>query len=159
LGRERRGLARAEAAESTGTAAAVEIDWDVGDVVEVEVDEPIGVETIEAPIEIDWDVRGFVVEDAGDARAETNVEKETNGLAKAESRDDSTTNDSSSSRLRSGAPSPIASSALACWTTCSSSARFSRSARRMPARRANPRRFSRRRRRRSARVSATPPNF
>ena len=85
------------AAESTGTPAAVEIDWDVGDVVEVEVDEPIGVETIEAPIEIDWDVRGFVVEDAGDARAETNVEKETNGLAKAESRDDSTTNDSSSS--------------------------------------------------------------
>jgi hypothetical protein len=84
-------------AESTGTAAAVEIDWDVGDVVEVEVDEPIGIETIEAPIEIDWDVRGFVVEDAGDARAETNVEKETNGLAKAESRDDSTTNDSSSS--------------------------------------------------------------
>ncbi len=85
------------AAESTGTPAAVEIDWDVGDVVEVTVDEPIGVETIEAPIEIDWDVRGFVVEDAGDARAETNVEKETNGLAKAESRDDSTTNDSSSS--------------------------------------------------------------
>ena len=83
------------AAESTGTPAAVEIDWDVGDVVEVTVDEPIGVETIEAPIEIDWDVRGFVVEDAGDARAETNVEKETNGLA--ESRDDSTTNDSSSS--------------------------------------------------------------
>ena len=83
------------AAESTGTPAAVEIDWDVGDVVEVEVDEPIGVETIEAPIEIDWDVRGFVVEDAGDARAETNVEKETNGLA--ESRADSTTNDSSSS--------------------------------------------------------------
>jgi hypothetical protein len=77
--------------------AAVEIDWDVGDVVEVEVDEPAGVETIEAPIEIDWDVRGFVVEDAGDARAETNVEKETNGLAEAESRDDSTTNDSSSS--------------------------------------------------------------
>jgi hypothetical protein len=62
-------------------------------------------------------------------------------------------------RLRSGAPSPIASSALACWTTCSSSARFSRSARRMPARRANPRRFSRRRRQRSARVSATPPNL
>jgi hypothetical protein len=85
------------AAESTGTPAAVEIDWDVGDVVEVTVDEPIGVETIEAPIEIDWDVRGFVVEDAGDARAETNVEKETNGLAEAESRDDSTTNDSSSS--------------------------------------------------------------
>jgi hypothetical protein len=91
------------AAESTGTAAAVEIDWDVGDVVEVEVDETIGVETIEAPIEIDWDVRGFVVEDAGDARAETNVETESNGfvstktLAKAESRDDSTTNDSSSS--------------------------------------------------------------
>jgi hypothetical protein len=91
------------AAESTGTPAAVEIDWDVGDVVEVEVDEPIVVETIEAPIEIDWDVRGFVVEDAGDARAETNVETESNGfvstktLAKAESRDDSTTNDSSSS--------------------------------------------------------------
>jgi hypothetical protein len=91
------------AAESTGTPAAVEIDWDVGDVVEVEVDETIGVETIEAPIEIDWDVRGFVVEDAGDARAETNVETESNGfvstktLAKAESRDDSTTNDSSSS--------------------------------------------------------------
>jgi len=84
-------------AESTGTPAAVEIDWDVGDVVEVEVDEPAGVETIEAPIEIDWDVRGFVVEDAGDARAETNVEKETNGLAEAESRDDATTNDSSSS--------------------------------------------------------------
>ena len=84
-------------AESTGPSAAVEIDWDVGDVVELTVDEPIGVETIEAPIEIDWDVRGFVVEDAGDARAETNVEKETNGLAKAESRDDSTTNDSSSS--------------------------------------------------------------
>jgi hypothetical protein len=61
------------------------------------VDEPAGVETIEAPIEIDWDVRGFVVEDAGDARAETNVEKETNGLAEAESRDDATTNDSSSS--------------------------------------------------------------
>ena len=84
------------AAEST--PAAVEIDWDVGDVVEVAVDEPIGVETIEAPIEIDWDVRGFVVEDAGDARAETNVEKETKPRAEAESKtNDSKTNDSSSS--------------------------------------------------------------
>jgi hypothetical protein len=82
-------------AESTGTAAAVEIDWDVGDVVEVEVDEPIGVETIEAPIEIDWDVRGFVVEDAGDARAETNVEKETNGFVSTKTLAE--TNDSSSS--------------------------------------------------------------
>ena len=83
------------AAESTGTPAAVEIDWDVGDVVEVEVDETIGVETIEAPIEIDWDVRGFVVEDAGDARAETNVEKETNGFVSTKTLAE--TNDSSSS--------------------------------------------------------------
>ena len=82
-------------AESTGTPAAVEIDWDVGDVVEVEVDEPTGVETIEAPIEIDWDVRGFVVEDAGDARAETNVEKETNGFVSTKTLAE--TNDSSSS--------------------------------------------------------------
>ena len=84
------------AAESTGTPAAVEIDWDVGDVVEVEVDEPIGVETIEAPIEIDWDVRGFVVEDAGDARAETNgSSKETNGFVSTKTLAE--TNDSSSS--------------------------------------------------------------